>query len=430
MGVGWSISPRWALRLALLGCLLGAIALASAAHAQPSISLSPSTTQPYYLCPQGPCQAIIDPAPTPAPTRSGFALAGGTALEGSGELGGYDPSDLRSAYKLPRKGGAGQTVAVVDPLGYTMAEADLNYYRNHYGLRDCRTGNHCFTVVNQDGNASPLPPEQAGTFELALDIQMVSAICPECHILLVEVRSFSPADEAAGVNTAARLGATEISNSYGYAEGSGTCGNTGCSQYAPAYDHPGIAVVAGSGDSGFDNGAKSSQAFFPSAAPGVISVGGTTLHRAANARGWSETAWAGSGSGCSVTEPKPPWQSDPGCPRRTTSDVSAIGDFQTPVSVRLSVRVAGGGFKGKWWLEGGTSTATPIVAAIEAHASSYTRSLGASAFYQNPGMLLDVTSGKNGECPAPYEYLCSAGPGYDGPTGWGTPNGVFEVPEP
>jgi hypothetical protein len=251
---------------------------------------------------------------------------------------------------------------------------------------------------------------------------MVSAICPNCHILLVEAGNELSSSFAHAENEAAALGATEISNSFG--------GSTLSEppEFASAYDHPGIPITAAGGDRGY--GVES-----PASNPHVIAVGGTTLVPAKNSRGWSETVWfervgakvSGTGSGCSE-EPKPAWQTDVDCAFRTTNDVAAVADPNTPVSVYDSYEAEG------WRLLGGTSAATPIVAAAMALASPYTRSFeGAKSFYlkadgaQGAGTLNDIVSGSNGSC---GDYLCEAEIGYDGPTGLGSLDGAPELSPP
>jgi subtilase family serine protease len=172
-----------------------------------------------------------------------------------------------------------------------------------------------------------------------------------------------------------------------------------------------VAVTASSGDSGF--GVE-----YPAASGFVTAVGGTSLRRAANARGWSEAAWSGAGSGCSAFIAKPAWQADPGCSMRTVADVSAVADPNTGVSVFDSF-----GFQGQkgWFVVGGTSASAPIVAGVYALAGNAALVNYGSFPYSHAASLFDVTSGSNGACsPA---YLCTAGAGYDGPTGLGTPDG-------
>ncbi|MFC5909357.1 S53 family peptidase [Streptacidiphilus monticola] len=321
---------------------------------------------------------------------------------------GYGPSDLLSAYSLPANGGAGQTVAIVDAYDDPNAESDLATYRSQYGLPACTTANGCFKKVDQSGGTSYPRKSTSWAGEISLDLDMVSAIAPNAHIILVEATSASMTNLGASVNTAARLGATEISNSYGGSESSSDTG------YDSTYfNHPGIAITVSSGDSGY--GVQ-----YPAASPYVTAVGGTSLSKASNARGWSESVWStssteGAGSGCSAYEPKPTWQTDSGCAKRTVADVSAVADPATGVAVYQTYGGTG------WTVYGGTSVAAPLVAGVYADAGSHSGVPAAKA-YANPGALNDVTTGATASCsPA---YLCSAETGYDGPTGLGTPNGL------
>jgi hypothetical protein len=326
---------------------------------------------------------------------------------------GYGPSSLQSAYVLPSStAGSGETVAVVDAYNDPNAASDLATYRSAAGLPACGSG--CFSVVNQNGAASPLP-SNAGTtgwdVEESLDIDMVSAICPNCHIILVEVNSPTTANLGTGVNSAVSLGAKFVSNSYGGSESSSD--STYDSDY---YNHPGVAVTASAGDDGYG-------VSYPAASPDVVSVGGTSLSTASNSRGWTETVWGsssggeGTGSGCSADSSKPSWQTDTGCTRRTDNDVAAVADPNTGVAVYDSYSEGG-------WLEvGGTSAASPIVASVYALAGTPAAgTYPASYIYAHTSNLFDVTSGADGSCsPA---YLCTGEVGYDGPTGWGTPDGT------
>ncbi|HEY1914378.1 MAG TPA: carboxypeptidase regulatory-like domain-containing protein [Streptosporangiaceae bacterium] len=327
---------------------------------------------------------------------------------------GYGPTDLQSAYNLPSAtAGGGQTVAVVDAGDDPTAEANLAIYRQQYGLPACTTANGCFEKVNQEGQQSNYPPV-VGTWpiEESLDIDMVSAICPACHILLVEANNTLDTSLGSAVDEAVALGAKYVSNSYG---GGDFGGELQDDQY---YNHPGVAVTASAGDSGYGVN-------YPAASQYVTAVGGTTLTQdSSTARGWTETAWGtnpndgeGTGSGCSAYEPKPSWQTDTGCTNRTVADVSADADPNTGVAVYDTTGEGG-------WIEvGGTSVASPIIASTYALAGTPTAGTYPSSYpYKDPAGLNDITSGANGTCtPA---YLCTAGPGYDGPTGLGTPDGV------
>ena len=227
---------------------------------------------------------------------------------------GLGPQDLRSAYNLGEDdvGDPGTLIAVVAAFGYKNAEADLAVYRAAFGLPPCTSDNGCFSKVNQSGVAGPYPGQKALAWaqESALDLEMASAMCPKCSLVLVEANTDSYANLGAAVAPAATLGAHVITNSYGGDE-------TGTRKFAAFYDQPGVAVVASTGDVGY--GVQ-----FPAASPKVIAVGGTTLTPDSSDRGWSETAWAGGGSGCSALYAKPNWQNDPSCPNRLVADIAAV----------------------------------------------------------------------------------------------------------
>src|SRR3954453_21006450 len=201
---------------------------------------------------------------------------------------GYGAPDIQSAYKLPSStAGAGQTIAIVDAFDDPTAERDLAKYRSFYGLPACTAASGCFRKVNQTGGTLPPAPSPDWALEISLDLDMVSAVCPNCHILLVESTTNLDSDLYAAEDTAARLGATEISNSWGGDESADETAND------VHFDHPGVAITASSGDNGFG-------VSYPAASPLLTAVGGTSLTRSTNARGWTESAWSGAGSGCSA----------------------------------------------------------------------------------------------------------------------------------
>src|SRR5207245_1679528 len=306
---------------------------------------------------------------------------------------------------LPATGGANMTIAIVDAMDNPNAESDLGVYRSQFGLPPCTTANGCFRKVNQNGASSPLPASDVGWGqEIALDLDMASAICPSCKILLVEATSPTIGNLGTAVNTAVALGANVVSNSYGGGESSSDPSTP--NQFS---NPPGVLITASSGGSGF--GVE-----YPAAATTVLAVGGTRLVRNTSARGWTETAWSGAGSGCSRFETKPSWQHDSGCARRTVADVSAVADPNTGVAVYDSFGSAG---QTGWLVFGGTSVAAPVVASIFAltgHASATPQYP-----YSNSGQFFDAVGGSNGTCSP--SYLCTAVAGYDGPTGIGSPNG-------
>ncbi|MDX6354690.1 MAG: hypothetical protein QOF98_1593, partial [Streptomyces sp.] len=325
---------------------------------------------------------------------------------------GYGPTDLQSAYALPSTAGSGQTVAIVDAYDDPNAEADLGTYRTQYGLPACTTANGCFKKVDQNGGSSYPTADSGWAGEISLDLDMVSAVCPQCHILLVEATSSSMANLGLSVNRAVTLGAKYVSNSYGGSESS-----SDTSYDSSYFNHPGVAITVSSGDEGY--GAE-----YPAASQYVTAVGGTSLSRSTStSRGWTESVWGtsaggeGGGSGCSAYDAKPTWQTDASCTKRTIADVSAVADPATGLAVYDSYQTTG------WQVYGGTSASSPIIASVYALAGTpATGTTPASYPYSHASSLNDVTSGANGSCSS--SYLCTAKAGYDGPTGLGTPNGT------
>lgn len=387
----------------------GLIALAAPSSAAPAAPATPTATTVHTqrLCSE--------------PTRPGFmachALAR-TDVKQQPSLApnivpsGYGPTDLQGAYALPASAGAGATVAIIDAYDDPNAEADLATYRSQYGLPACTTANGCFRKADQNGGTSYPTADSGWAGEISLDLDMVSAVCPQCHILLVEANQPSMADLGTAVNRAVTMGAKYVSNSYGGGEDS-----TDAASDASYFNHPGVAITVSSGDSGY--GVE-----YPAASQYVTSVGGTSLTRAGGTtRGWSESVWGsssggnGAGSGCSAYTTKPSWQSDSGCAKRTVSDVSAVADPATGLAVYDSYQASG------WNVYGGTSASAPIIASVYALAGTPGAGSYPSSYpYSHASSLNDVTSGANGSCSG--SYLCTAKSGYDGPTGLGTPNGV------
>jgi subtilase family serine protease len=317
-------------------------------------------------------------------TRDGVIIVGTTTPSG------YGPGDLRDAYKITANGKNTTIVAAVTAYGYTNAESDLGVYRTHFGWPACTTANGCFKKLNQSGAQGPYPAQNLGwAQEAALDLDMASAMCPNCQIWLIEAKTASFANLAASVDMAASLGAHAISNSYGGSE-------SGTTTYEPSYNHPGIAITASDGGSGTPQ--------FPASSPHVTAVGGTHLVTAANARGWTETA-IGGGS-CSTIYAKPAWQTWPSCTRRTDNDVAAVGDPATGVAVYGPVSSTASG----WMVLGGTSVGAPLIAGVYG-VNGGTVTYGSDP-YAHPTQLFDITAGTG------------AGPGYDPATGMGTPKGA------
>ncbi len=329
------------------------------------------------------------------------------------------PAWLQQAYDLTylsQTGGVGDTVAIVDAGDDPTAESDLAVFRSTYGLPACSSSSGCFTKVNESGAAAPLPaPDPMWEPEESLDLDAVSALCPNCHILLVEASTASIDDLDQAVIEAAHLHVNQISNSWSEASETPIGGQ---------YTFPGVAVIAATGDDGYVGGGSDA---YPAAFPGVTAAGGTSLAAATDgqsARGFSESAWSlldgwGATSGCDLNEPKPAYQLDSGCTGRAYSDLSADADPDTGLMIYDD---------GNWWQYGGTSLATPLIAAYEA----ITGVSGATPqwAYTDSAALNDPTGGSSGDCPPNIAYICDAGPGYDGPTGIGSISGAVVAGAP
>jgi subtilase family serine protease len=326
----------------------------------------------------------------------------------TGPNGGFTPAQLEAAYNLPSATkGAGQLVAIVDPDDDPNAGSDLATYRSYFGLPAAN-----FTKYNQTGQIGNYPaPSVDNGAEESLDVDMVSASCPNCSIALVEANSGSASDLEAAEATAVSIGAHIISNSWG-------C-YTPCGLSKSSFDAPGVTYVGASGDDGYGSGVGTPEAFST-----FVEVGGTSLYVDKKAkRGYQERVWLGTNSGCS-DQPKPSWQGDPGCSFRTANDIAALADPATGPAIYDSY-----GFGG-WLVGGGTSTGSPFISGVFALAGNASSQDGGQTFWERKheksSMINAITKGYNGSCTP--TYLCTDGTHeyktYGGPTGWGSPNGI------
>jgi hypothetical protein len=386
---------------------------------------------------------LVDSSLTPAGLQAAAAAQAAEELAGArpavtytSPFPGYlTPQDLRAAYALPSENASSsaQTIAVIDAFDDPTAEADLGVYDEQFGLPACTSANGCFRKLNEQGKASPLPPENgewAG--EISIDVQMAHAICQGCHVLLVEASSEELEDLGAAVDAAVKAGATEVSNSYVGPE-EPSIASFFAELGADSYEHPGVVVTASSGDCGYLNQACAgwpAAANFPADFPDVVAVGGTSLVEKKEA--WSSTVWVDGGSGCSQIFAAPAWQSAvanfaaTGCgAKRSVADVAAIGNPKTGVDVYDSTPEGSGEPTG-WTVFGGTSVASPIVAAEFALAGGAGGvAYPAATVYPHLGDgqdLYDVLAGSNGSCGTATS--CQAALGFDGPTGVGSPLGL------
>jgi subtilase family serine protease len=432
------VLPRWAGVLAAAAGLtvvgLAAVPASASAHAMaPGPSAAPRFVGTHHVTrlPSGFTQ-VCPPPSSPGVMQCSIVVHSGapSALTGRRPAPGtLSPGQLRAAYGLSQAAQASNkgTIAIVDAY-HDWHASDLDTYRSYYGLPACKMSTKCLRVVNQKGTTAWYPKGNSGwAEEESLDLDMVSAICPNCKIILVEANNTGIGALSAAEDTAVRLGAKFVSNSWGGSEFSTE------TSYDSHFNHPGIAITASSGDNGYAYGTQ-----YPAVSPSVTSVGGTTLWMKGKTRteekAWGQDAQDGTGSGCSAVEPQPAWQQAyTGCMTQTSAptaaridnDVAADADPRTGPAVYDSYPPSGQGLPTGWQQLGGTSVSSPIIAAVYALANPggkpATGSLPTQFPYQATSGLRDITIGSNGSCGS---YLCIARTGYDGPTGLGVPSGV------
>lgn len=315
----------------------------------------------------------------------------------TGPKGGYTPADLLTAYgltSLPANAGSGQTVAVVDAFNDPHALADLNHFDENYGLPDETSSS--FKILNQTGATSPLPANDSSgwSVEESLDVDAVRGICHNCTILLVETNDNENDNLAAGVHAAVTKGATEVSNSYGGEEGTTPLSTTTKNNDIAQYNYPGVVITASTGDDGwydwgnYNEGTSSNNSpELPAGLPDVVAVGGTSLVLNSDGTRNAEAVWnengpadsqgiryhaeiGASGGGCSLNFTAQAWQShiagfsNTGCgTSRLGADVSALADPYTGYDIYDSFNYGSGAPNG-WATYGGTSLASPLVAAM------------------------------------------------------------------
>jgi kumamolisin len=340
------------------------------------------------------------------------------------------PKELISRYGLQGTAGSG-LIFIVDAYAYPTAEADLARFSSQYQLPTCLVANGCLTIVKVNPSAT-LPdtdprvaPDSCGwSIESAIDLQWAHAINPTAKLVLVEAVSKGADDLFAAVDLASKLAANAgggvVSMSWSFDEVADE------TKYDQSFQHDKVLYFAASGDEG-------GVVEYPAASPFVISVGGTQVTRDASHKILSEVVWPFTGSGFSSAELRPPFQNSPlenidGTTGRVTPDISGPAgidrqlDNGSPlyVGTLCSPNIAG------WYAAGGTSLATPILAA--AATLSFPKGADTAVVLQNiyseranTGAIEDVTFGRAGNN--------FAKPGFDPASGVGVPTSTkFALP--
>ena len=398
----------------ILGCLVTALLLAGALSVfeASGASAAGAVTSSASHAP------LLLRALRPAPSRRSAGHPGTGAHTASASSQPLTPGQLSAAYGLPVRGAPGQTIAIVSAFDDPTLQSDMAAYDRHFHLPPCTSQNGCLRKLNQEGHASPVPQtDTGGTWitESALGTEVAHSLCQSCRILLVESDFPDVSDFSVAARTAAHAGAGIVVSTF-------TPPEDPTENYAaPDYAAPHTAFVAATGDNGY-SGALS----FPAALPTVIAAGGTNLSLSGTGAYGRETAWNGTGSGCSIYETAPKWQArrakTDGCGTdRAASDVSADSAPGTIIYVSNVNGTKGGAL----YQAEGTSVSAPIIGAIIGLAGSRGQSEAPMLYARelsDPSGFHDVTSGNDASgCTS---MICKAGPGWDGPTGVGTPAGL------
>jgi len=322
---------------------------------------------------------------------------------------GYTPAQIRRAYGFDQlsQNGTGQKIAIIDAYGSPTIQKDLNTFCSYF-----RIPSTTIQIYYPDGK--PTRTDSGWALETALDVEWAHAIAPGATIILVVAKDNSLAHLLNAVDYAVKLGARQISMSWGADEFSSV------SLYDSHFNVANVSFTASSGD----NGAGVS---WPAVSPYVIAVGGTTLLLNASGVVLSEVSWAGSGGGTSAYVSKPSYQATfQTSKKRMVPDVSYNANPKTGFCVYDTTSYYG---QRGWFTVGGTSAGAPQWAALIAVANSYTTSIisaNDTALYNlatpviRPIYYRDVISGNNGGYNAHI--------GYDEVTGLGTPHSNMLVP--
>jgi subtilase family serine protease len=428
-----------------------------------------SVQLPQRLCMAAPpgessCLAIrlvtrqVSPATATQLRANGLARPTAVSAVASGPAGGYSPAQLAAAYGVNPAAATSQTVAIVDAFRDPSVGADLSAFDSQYGL-PAETPSSFEAVSQTGGSVSGITTDVGWAGEITLDVEAVRGLCHACKILLVEANSNSDSDLGAAVDYAAAH-ASIVSNSYGGTESGPPSSD---------YNHPGVAILASTGDDGwydwdgFNLGFASNNApQIPASYPSVVGVGGTTLNLNPDGTRASETVWndngpidaegfafantygitgGAAGSGCSSLYTAQTWQQDVsgystlgcGATLRNGVDIAADADYFTGFDIyETTAWCSGTDGNGNscpssnpgWETIGGTSLASPLIAAMWGLAGgpagvNYPAMTLYGHFNTAPAQLYDVTVGGTGACDNTDPTPCSSFFGIPNPNTFG-----------
>jgi subtilase family serine protease len=309
--------------------------------------------------------------------------------------------------------GGSRVIVIVDAFHYQTARNDLSVFSKHFGLPDITS--RSFQVIYAYGVKPPVDPSGEWELEEALDIEMAHSLAPNAKIVLVEANSNSYNDlnaaEVVASGVAEQYGGGEVSNSWGGPEfpnelafGSNFIG-TNVVFFASAGDAPGV--------------------LYPSVLPNVVGVGGTQIDREASGDFVDQAIWFASGGGFSQYVPLPSFQATIAA---KVKNVRGVPDVASEASVASGVWVYDTTPYASqivdWIVVGGTSVASPSIAAMVNSAGNFAASsaIELDRIYANYGNPFNFTDIKLGECGNDGSHLQGYA-GWDPCTGVGVPRG-------
>lgn len=248
-----------------------------------------------------------------------------------------------------------RAIALVDAYDYPTAASDLAFFSAQFGLPSPNITVYYATSTGSCSGSQPAGDPAGWEGEEALDVQMAHAMAPLAKIYLVEAQSSYDNDLMGAVQCANSLvsaaGGGEVSMSWGGDEYSGETAYD-----ASYFSTPNIVYFASSGDS--------PGVLWPSVSSSVVSAGGTSIARSVATLNFEHYAtWGDGGGGPSAYYAKPSYQSGVAGisgATRVTPDIAAVANPDTGVWVYDSNSYSGTG----WYVYGGTSVASPLLAGI------------------------------------------------------------------
>lgn len=325
------------------------------------------------------------------------------------------PDEIRERYGVPQSGSGG-LVVIVDAYKYPTAEEDLKIFSTRFNLPECSRSNGCLTLHPVSANILPDTdlsiPDCGWSQEAAIDIQWAHAISPLAKIVLVEAVSSDKKDMLYAVEQANNIAAAEgggvMSLSWSYDEFHSEASDD---HYFAAKN---VLYFAASGDNG-------GVVEYPAASPNVISVGGTEVLRDQNNVIRLEQGWSDAGGGNSNFEQRPLFQTGV---ENITDLGRVVPDIAGPAGLDVSLQNGSPIYAGTvcppyqahWYAVGGTSLATPILAAYATYAYPHGGDAKAAlnAIYKNrtnSTNVRDIVSGQAGSnaCRVGYDRCSGVG---------------------